>query len=104
MGIRIKVIRGERVSCFHFLKNITCILFLFCFCFSLKFCNMVGKRHIKPSVFVKLKMMNHGIPTASLKKLYWDNPDAQRGLESNFKLDKDRRLNVLFPYHVAKFK
>ena len=46
---------------------------------------MVGKRHIKPSVFVKLKMMNHGIPTASLKKLYWDNPEAQRGLESNFK-------------------
>ena len=46
---------------------------------------MGGKRHIKPSVFVKLKMMNHGIPTASLKKLYWDNPEAQRGLESNFK-------------------
>ena len=46
---------------------------------------MVGKRHIKPSVFVKLKMMNHGIPTASLKELYWNNPDAQRGLESNFK-------------------
>ena len=46
---------------------------------------MVGKRHIKPSVFVKLKMMNQGIPTASLKKLYWDNLDAQRGLESNFK-------------------
>ena len=46
---------------------------------------MVGKRHIKPSVFVKLKMMNNGIPTASLKKLYWDNPEAQRGLESNFK-------------------
>merc|ERR1712240_297353 len=85
MGIRIKVIRGERVSCFHFLKNKTCILFLFFFCFSLKFCNMVGKRHIKPSVFVKLKMMNHGIPTASLKELYWNNPDAQRGLESNFK-------------------
>ena len=46
---------------------------------------MVGKRHIKPSVFVKLKMMNQGIPTASLKELYWNNPDAQRGLESNFK-------------------
>ena len=29
--------------------------------------------------------MNHGIPTASLKELYWNNPDAQRGLESNFK-------------------
>merc|ERR1712240_384428 len=85
MGIRIKVIKGERASCFHFLKNKTCILFLFFFCFSLKFCNMVGKRHIKPSVFVKLKMMNHGIPTVSLKKLYWDNPEAQRGLESNFK-------------------
>ena len=46
---------------------------------------MVGKRHIKPSVFVKLRMMNDGIPTASLKKLYWENPEAQRGLESNFK-------------------
>merc|ERR1712240_657417 len=85
MGIRIKVIKGERVSCFYFLKNKTCILFLFFFCFSLKFCNMVGKRHIKPSVYVKLKMMNNDIPTASLRKLYWDHPEAQRGLESNFK-------------------
>merc|ERR1712240_55701 len=68
----------------HFLKlSITCILFFFFF--SLEFCNMVGKRHIKPSVFVKLKMMNHDIPTASLKDFYWDNPDVQRGLEGNFK-------------------
>merc|ERR1712240_404175 len=68
----------------HFLKlSITCILFLFFF--SLEFCNMVGKRWIKPSVFVKLRAMNTDIPTASLKELYWSNPDAQRGLEGNFK-------------------
>merc|ERR1712240_712853 len=68
----------------HFLKlSITCILFFFFF--SLEFFNMVGKRWIKPSVFVKLRAMNTDIPTASLKELYWSNPDAQRGLEGNFK-------------------
>ena len=46
---------------------------------------MGNKRHIKPSVYVKLRMMNEGIPTASLKKLYWENPQAQRGLETHFK-------------------
>ena len=46
---------------------------------------MGNKRHIKPSVFVKLRMLNEDIPTASLKKMYWENPAAQRGFESNFK-------------------
>ena len=46
---------------------------------------MGNKRHIKPSVFVKLRMFNEDIPTASLKKMYWENPAAQRGFESNFK-------------------
>merc|ERR1712240_493463 len=44
----------------------------------------VGKRHIKPSIFVKLKGMNPNIPTKSLKELYWSNKDVQKGLEGNF--------------------
>ena len=45
---------------------------------------MVGKRHIKPSIFVKLKDMNPNIPTKSLKQFYWDNKDIQVGLKGNY--------------------
>ena len=45
---------------------------------------MVGKRHIKPSIYVKLKAQNPHIPPKSLKQFYWDNIDIQKGLEGNY--------------------
>ena len=45
---------------------------------------MVGRRHIPPSTYVKLKDMNPTLPSKSLKQFYWENEEVQKGLEGNY--------------------
>ena len=44
---------------------------------------MVGRKHIPPSAYVKLKDMNPSLPSKSLRKFYWENEEVQKSLEGN---------------------